>query len=386
MPRPHKPLNRSTRNLNIEILRILAMLLVVYCHMIIHVDFTNGTSRIVLPMFPGWKSAISFTIVQYGQVGVSIFFIISGYFLVEKQFSWRRIFSTWFQMFFYAVLCLVIAIIAKQFHTLPFDMDGLLSGSQSIDTLLWSFCPFLYNSYWFIDAYILMLLLSPFINSLYAHMPRKRILALIALFLFIGAWPLFFSKATNWNNVVYAVLGYMIGAYIRSYQDSLRAISNGALAACMILCTALMLGFNHFVLSESHWAQILTWTAQIHQGLQILPICIAFCLFVSACRLPQIQLPGILSTCLLRISAGTFGVYLLHENMLGFRFIWGVVASWLPNISGKISLILICISTGLLTFAILDALAVLIDRLLTYPLRDFIISKVQHIQGSTQEG
>lgn len=385
MPRPHEPLNRSTRNLNIEILRILAMLLVVYCHMIIHVDFTNGTSRIVLPMFPGWKSAISFTIVQYGQVGVSIFFIISGYFLVEKQFSWRRIFSTWFQMFFYAVLCLVIAIIAKQFHTLPFDMDGLLSGSQSIDTLLWSFCPFLYNSYWFIDAYILMLLLSPFINSLYAHMPRKRILALIALFLFIGAWPLFFSKATNWNNVVYAVLGYMIGAYIRSYQDSLRAISNGALAACMILCTALMLGFNHFVLSESHWAQILTWTAQIHQGLQILPICIAFCLFVSACRLPQIQLPGILSTCLLRISAGTFGVYLLHENMFGFRFIWGMVASWLPNISDKISLVLICVFTGLLTFAVLDVIAVFIDGLLTHPLRDLIINKVHRIQGAKQK-
>ena len=375
MSQPDKVTGRSARSLNIELLRILAMLLVVYCHMIIHVDFTNGVSRIVLPMYPGWKSAISFTIVQYGQVGVSIFFMISGYFLVKKQFSWKRIFSTWFQMFLYAVLCLVIAIVAKQFRPLPFGTNELLSGSQTLDTVLWSLCPFLYNSYWFIDAYILMLLLSPFINTVYAHMSQKQILALIALLMFIGTWPLFFSRANHWNNVVYAVLGYIIGAYIQTYRNSLRAISNGVLAVCTVLCTALMLGFNHFVLSESYWAQRLTWTAQIHQGLQILPICIAFCFFVAACRLPQIRLPHMWSTFLLHVSAGTFGVYLLHENTFGFRFIWGVVASWLPDISGKTGFVLTFIVTGLLIFAVLDVIAMLIDRLLTHPLRRFILSK-----------
>lgn len=380
MSQPDKVTGRSARSLNIELLRILAMLLVVYCHMIIHVDFTNGVSRIVLPMYPGWKSAISFTIMQYGQVGVSIFFMISGYFLVKKQFSWRRIFSTWFQMFLYAVLCLVIAIVAKQFRPLPFGTNELLSGSQTLDTVLWSLCPFLYNSYWFIDVYILMLLLSPFINTVYTYMSQKQILALIALLMFIGTWPLFLSRANDWNYVVYAVLGYIIGAYIQIYRDSLRAVSNSTLAICIALCTALMLGFNHFVLSGSRWAQRLTWTDQIHQGLQILPICIAFCFFVAACRLPQIRLPHMWSTFLLHVSAGTFGVYLLHENTFGFRFIWGVVASWLPNISSKTGFVLTFIVTGLLIFAVLDVIAMLIDRWLIYPLRNLIISKVELFQ------
>ncbi|WP_445339612.1 acyltransferase family protein [Bifidobacterium sp. ESL0825] len=380
MSQPDKVTGRSARSLNIELLRILAMLLVVYCHMIIHVDFTNGVSRIVLPMYPGWKSAISFTIMQYGQVGVSIFFMISGYFLVKKQFSWRRIFSTWFQMFLYAVLCLGIAIIAKQFQPLPFGTNELLSGSQTLGTVLWSLCPFLYNSYWFIDVYILMLLLSPFINTVYTHMSQKQILALIALLMFIGTWPLFLSRANYWNYVVYAVLGYIIGAYIQTYRDSLRAVSNGVLAVCTVLCTALMLGFNHFVLSGSRWAQRLTWTDQIHLGLQILPICIAFCFFVAACRLPQIRLPHMWSTFLLHVSAGTFGVYLLHENTFGFRFIWGVVTSWLPNISSKTGFVLTFIVTGLLIFAVLDVIAMLIDRWLIYPLRNLIISKVELFQ------
>ena len=141
-----------------------------------------------------------------------------------------------------------------------------------------------------------------------------------------------------------------------------------------------MLGFNHFVLSGSRWAQRLTWTDQIHLGLQILPICIAFCFFVAACRLPQIRLPHMWSTFLLHVSAGTFGVYLLHENTFGFRFIWGVVASWLPNISSKTGFVLTFIVTGLLIFAVLDVIAMLIDRWLIYPLRNLIISKVELFQ------
>ena len=103
-------------------------------------------------------------------------------------------------------------------------------------------------------------------------------------------------------------------------------------------------------------------------------------LFVAACRLPQIRLPHIWNTFLIHVSAGTFGVYLPHENTFGFRFIWGIVASWLPNISSKTGFVLTYIVTGLLIFAFLDIIAMLIDRWLIYPLRNLIISKVELFQ------
>ena len=71
------------------------------------------------------------------------------------------------------------------------------------------------------------------------------------------------------------------------------------------------------------------------------------------------------------------GVYLLHENTFGFRFVWGAVAAYLPNISSKSDFILTCLVTGLLTFIVLDIIAMLIDRLLTHPLRKFIINKTK---------
>ena len=76
---PQKP---AARNVSIELLRIVAMFLILTCHFVIQFDWDHHQLRVVLPQEPGWWSALRFVIVQYGQVGVSIFFIISGYFLV----------------------------------------------------------------------------------------------------------------------------------------------------------------------------------------------------------------------------------------------------------------------------------------------------------------
>ena len=78
------------RNLNIEVLRILAMFLIVACHATLHLPWLLHVDS-NLDFLPGWKSALAYLVVQYGQVGVSIFFIISGYFLVRKTFTWQRI-------------------------------------------------------------------------------------------------------------------------------------------------------------------------------------------------------------------------------------------------------------------------------------------------------
>lgn len=73
------------RNLNIEVLRIIAMFLIVACHATLHLPWLLHVDS-NLDFLPGWKSALAYAVVQYGQVGVSIFFIISGYFLVRKAF------------------------------------------------------------------------------------------------------------------------------------------------------------------------------------------------------------------------------------------------------------------------------------------------------------
>lgn len=204
------------RNLNIEVLRILAMFLIVACHATLHLPWLLHVDS-NLDFLPGWKSALAYLVVQYGQVGVSIFFIISGYFLVRKTFTWQRIFKTWFQMFCYSFISLIAVLIIARFTTLPNSIAPLLSGDDLWRTVLWSIVPFIYGSYWFITAYVCLLLLAPFINCLFKHLSRRNMAALIIVLSFFSIWILLGGRTTPWNNVVYAVLGYIMGGWIRLY-------------------------------------------------------------------------------------------------------------------------------------------------------------------------
>ncbi|MCW0930314.1 hypothetical protein OJ936_11785, partial [Streptococcus anginosus] len=58
----------SVRNVNIEILRIIARLLVLACHGILHLNWLLDVDRDV-KVTPGIGTAASYTVVQYGQVG-----------------------------------------------------------------------------------------------------------------------------------------------------------------------------------------------------------------------------------------------------------------------------------------------------------------------------
>lgn len=130
---PQKP---AARNVSIELLRIVAMFLILTCHFVIHFDWDHHQLRVVLPQEPGWWSALRFVIVQYGQVGVSIFFIISGYFLVEKSFKWNRLVKTWLQMFCYSVAFLIIVLLLGAFHHYPMAVEPIMHGVDfvSVDT------------------------------------------------------------------------------------------------------------------------------------------------------------------------------------------------------------------------------------------------------------
>lgn len=84
---------KKARNSNIELLRILAMLMIVMYHIVCHcvnVQLTDGSSMARMgnglfnhPIF--YKRLwILATIMQFGPIGNVIFILISGYFMVEK--------------------------------------------------------------------------------------------------------------------------------------------------------------------------------------------------------------------------------------------------------------------------------------------------------------
>ncbi|AKV55625.1 hypothetical protein BACT_1235 [Bifidobacterium actinocoloniiforme DSM 22766] len=376
---------QNPRNINIELLRIFAMVLVVLCHAVIHLDVGNSQFRMELAVVPGWKNAIRFTAVQYGQVGVSIFFMISGFFLSSKTFSWRRVFLTWSQAFLYTTLCFFSILIYQRFSPLPAFLAPLMQGSELKRTALWSFFPFLYDSYWFIDAYIVMLLFVPFINLVMRYSTKRQLIALIALLAFLGTWPLFFNQTNHWNNVTYAIICYLIGGFIHQELSRVRETRPLVLSALIATSTIAMTLFNYIAASRSSVITALGWPALVKQGLQVLPILIASCLLIAALKMAPRSKETTANTVIRAVAKSTFGVYLLHENIFGFRILWTAVARFMPHPSGLIESAILLIIIVIAVFLLLDGMAFLLDSLLIHPCQKLAFAAIDRHKALTHQ-
>ena len=94
------------RNSSLELLRILAMIMIVFHHFAVHGGFVYDYSVLTIPRF--WVNFIS----MGGKIGVDVFVLISGYFLVvdrEPVINVRRIFKFWFQIYFYSIIIVGIS-------------------------------------------------------------------------------------------------------------------------------------------------------------------------------------------------------------------------------------------------------------------------------------
>lgn len=347
------------------------MLLILACHMVIHFDPVNGHLRLVLLAAPGWKAALSFLIVQYGQVGVSIFFIISGYFLVSKKFKLNRIISPWLQMLVYTIalflLSLLLELTLGPIHT----FQDLFSGTAIVHTLTWSVFPLLNNSYWFISAYILVLLVSPFLNKILNNFTKNSIKLLLALLGFTSVWMLIFPSANFWNNLIYAILGYLIGGYIRLFTEKHKLSLKDALLGSLFIIgsTGSMLLFNYATTSDWTITKFFSWSSQTKNGVQLFPVLIATVLFLIFRTLNFSTITLRKQSIINKIAKTTFGIYLLHENIFGFRILWEVISRSFPfrmsySIDGLISLLVL-----LAVFCILSLIASVMDTLFVHPLQ-----------------
>ena len=75
---------KKTRMISVELLRIVAMFLVVACHAMIHMSI-GLNNRFGSNAGTGWGVAAEHVVVQFGQDGVSILFIKTGYILSKKS-------------------------------------------------------------------------------------------------------------------------------------------------------------------------------------------------------------------------------------------------------------------------------------------------------------
>lgn len=296
------------RQSNLELLRIFAMLLIVIHHFSVHGGFYFSTDTITLNRL--WMQFIQLG----GKVGVNIFVLITGYFLVSSPaIKISKAFKLWIQLFTYSVL---IYLIFLAFGNEPFQIKDLLR----------HFFPVSYSEWWFASSYFVLYLLSPYLNKLINLLDKKtyqRMLVLLCLcwcvvptFLFDNA----FNYALQSNHLPWFVFLYILGGYIRIHAGKTRLSNMQYLTVALVfvvLTLALTTVFDVFGRKMPEIGKNATY----FYDMQMLPVLlISVFMFIGFLK-TDIKYSRLINL----VSSATFGVYLIHDNVYVRSFLWHTV-------------------------------------------------------------
>lgn len=191
----------KNRKSNFELMRIISMFMIVIWHIIVY-----GRLR---ELINSYKFVVDFVEVLL-VVHVNSFILLMGYFQYDKQISIKKIIHLFNASWFYRTIIVLLFLIFGLVTLTPVDILQYIS---PID---------MKRNYWFITAYLILYILSPFVNILVANMNqkchRKLLIVLTVLFSVIP----FFTNQTaiandGYTNIQFIYM-YLIGAYFGRYK------------------------------------------------------------------------------------------------------------------------------------------------------------------------
>ncbi|MBO5954994.1 MAG: acyltransferase [Clostridia bacterium] len=277
---------RVERHSNFELLRIICMVLIVAHHFSCHADYVSTISSI--------NSVVIKTLIVGGRLGVNVYVLISGYFLINSKFNIKKIVKIVVQVLFYSLLIYFILLASGQIKF-------------SLETLFKMVFPILTSQYWFITCYVLMLILSPFINVCLKNCTQNQHLTLIFILLFVQIlMPLFFY--TNLMlNVGWFITLYIISAYFRLYPHKI--FNNNKIMVPIALITFLaMIVFNVFFNKPVY---------------DIKNITCFICSITLFCSFKNFNIKS--NKLINYIASLTLGVYLIHEHSALRPVLWNKI-------------------------------------------------------------
>jgi hypothetical protein len=294
-------LKAPQRNSNLELLRIICMVLIVAHHYSFH-----GFGALQHTHFNRYLLGV---LVLWGKLGVDCFVLISGYFMADSKFTLKKFFKLEGQILFYSVLIFLVFSFAKSSFPLERGVSCLF--------------PILSGEYWFMTAFMLLMLLSPALNLLISKMTREfhRNL-LIGMTLFGIILPLItrvnYGFGSYMNAIWFAAL-YFYAAYIKRYVNiKNNNASKHFLVA--ILSVVLLIATNIIMIRWGHIHHHDIESARNQIGFKLnspLIVLTSIELFIGFIKLKQFY-----NQWINIVASASLGVYLIHDNNFVRPFLW----------------------------------------------------------------
>ncbi len=292
--------SRKVRQSNIELLRIVAMIIIIAHHFAVHGDFEFSNNAITINRL--WIQFIE----MGGKIGVNIFVLISGYFLISsKSIKLSKIVKLWLQIFTYSIGIFLIFVLAG---IAPFQIKMLIK----------SFFPITFSLWWFASTYFVLYLLSPYLNKLLLSLDKIQYQKMLLLIFIIWCLiPTFTGQPFQSNNLLWFMFLYAIAGYIKIYSININSNIYIYIFGLVIIAFLSVIVFDYLGMIYPIFAKHATF----FYGMQRLPILlIPIMMFIGFSKI-NLGYKPIINI----ISSATFGVYLIHDNPLVRPFLWETV-------------------------------------------------------------
>lgn len=290
------------RNTSIELLRIISMIMIMFHHFAYHGNFEWNFNEVTLPHL--WYDFI----LMGGKVGVDIFVLISGYFLIEnteKLFQPKKLLKFWGQVVFYSIMTYLLSVMLRL-------------NAFEIKQLIKVCLPITYPGWWFASTYFMLYLIHPFLNKLLHRLSKTEYQYLILMM--VLCWSIIPTATTQLfesNSLLWFVTLYGIAGYVNLYGGNQKLQSKHYFSLyfmVLIITYTVSTTFLFLGTKKEEWSTHAIDFFEIER----LPILLmAITLFMGFVTLKMNYHKWINM-----IASATFGVYLIHDSSYIRYYLW----------------------------------------------------------------
>lgn len=331
---------KHKRNSNLELYRIIVMILIVAHHYVAN----SGLYEILKENVGSISSSLMLLFGAWGKTGINCFVLITGYFMCRSKFSWEKLIKLYSQIVFYAI------IIYSIFYFIGYE-------TFSIKNIFFKFFPIRSITTGFTSCFLLFYLFIPFINIFLTHLSKRMHFFLVALLLGIYTiLPSLSGMRISFNYVEWFITIYILSSYIRFYGEDWK-ISNNQWGLIALICFAIscfsILGME-FLFSKGYIKNYNPYFF-VDDCNKIMALSLSISSFMWFKNL-KIKYSPIINL----IGASTFGVLLIHANSETMRiWLWREMVDCSGHFGPIMDTVLYAVGSVLIIFIICSFIEIL---------------------------
>lgn len=331
----------ENRNVQLDIIRFVALFLIILCHTQIGLDSTA-------PILVKLKWFV-------GKCGVPLFFMVSGYLnlpvkYADGEFILRRLKRVFIPFLFWSIVYRILAIL----------LLGKEASFSSEDVFLIASSAHLWYIYAILAVYLITPILSEYFQKCSRHMFNLYLLVWMIsttfTYYYHSTGHCFFDH--NITYIAYYLTGYLgyylLGYYIKRFSPNLILerlnLKNSLILGGILICAIGLIYVGYFYLNMS--------TVEISSYVTSVPMLLSIFLFSLLWKI-KVANPHVLRI-VTTLSKYSFGIYLIHEIVIYYILQGFFNDTWYLGLNGTlmllINIVVVCVNI-MISFTIVRLLS-----------------------------